>query len=691
MDKQEVRERIEKLKKEINHHRYLYHVLDTQKISDAALDSLKKELFDLEQQFPEYKTADSPTQRIGGEPLKDFKKVRHGTPMTSFNDAFSVEDMTSWEERLSNYLGRDIRGEDYYCELKIDGFAVELIYSNGIFNAGATRGDGKIGEDVTQNLKTVEAIPLSLKIINSKLKIPSRLTVRGEVFLSKKEFNRINKELEQKNQKIYANPRNLAAGTIRQLDPKIASGRKLDSFQYSLVTDMGQNKHHEEHDILHNFGFKINTHNKICKGLKEVIEFRNYWEKHRSALPYEVDGIVVILNDNKTYDTAGVVGKAPRAAIAYKFDPIEATTTVLGIKIQVGRTGVLTPVAEMKPINVGGVTISHATLHNLDEIRRLGLKIGDTVIVSRAGDVIPQITNVLEKLRTGKEKEFQMPENCPVDNAKVVQDKGGVAYRCSNKLCGARNREGLYHFVSRGAFNIEGLGPKIIDRFLDEGLITDSADIFTLEEGDIAVLERFGEKSAKNIIEEIGSKKKITLQRFLYSLGIIHVGEETAALIAAAISNPKFLISNQISNTNAKIKKPKDILSIMSHVTPHLLQSIPDVGPKVAESIYNWFRETRNILLLEKLDSAGVEIESHVLKAKSLKLAGLSFVITGSLESMSRNDAKEKIRLRGGNVNESVSGQTTYVVVGDEPGSKADKAAKLGVKTLSEKDFLKLL
>lgn len=678
--KSEAKSRIEKLKKEINHHRYLYHVLDRQEISDAALDSLKKELFDLEQQFPEFGTTDSPTQRIGGAPLKDFKKVRHGTPMTSFNDAFSVEDMSAWQERLSNYLGRDISGEDYYCELKIDGLAVELIYTNGIFTAGATRGDGKIGEDVTQNLKTIEAIPLSLKINNSKLKIPSRLTVRGEVFLSKKEFSRINNELEEKNQKIYANPRNLAAGTIRQLDPKIAAGRKLDSFQYSVVTDMGQKKHNGEHDILNNLGFKINTHNKICKGLKEVIEFRNYWEKHRGALPYEVDGIVVILNDNKTYDTAGVVGKAPRAAIAYKFDPIEATTTVIGIKIQVGRTGVLTPVAEMNPVNVGGVTIAHATLHNLDEIRRLGLKIGDTVIVSRAGDVIPQITSVLEKLRTGKEKEFHMPENCPVDNAKVVQDKGGVAYRCSNKLCGARNREGLYHFVSRAAFNIEGLGPKIIDRFLDEGLITDAADIFTLKEGDIAVLERFGEKSAKNIIEEIGSKKKITLQRFLYSLGIIHVGEETA-----------LVLSKYILNLKKNILKPSDILDISKKFTILDLQEISDVGPKVAESILNWFHETRNISLLQRLSDADIEIVNAILSVSNNKLAGLSFVVTGSLESMSRNEAKEKIRLLGGNVNESVSYQTSYVVIGKEPGSKADKADKLGVKILTEKEFIKLL
>ncbi len=675
-NKSKAKDRIEKLKKEINHHRYLYHVLDSPEISDSALDSLKKELFDLESEYPSLRTMDSPTQRVGGLPLKKFAKVNHSTPMLSFNDAFSVSDMESWLERLQNYLGEKVN-EEFYCELKIDGLAMELIYENGIFKEASTRGDGNIGEDVTQNLKTVEAIPLSLS--SSLNSLPDNLIVRGEVFLSKKEFERINKELSHAGQKVYANPRNLAAGTIRQLDPKIPANRKLDSFQYSLVTDLGQKKHSDEHDILKKLGFKINTHNKICNGLKEVIEFRNYWEEHRGGLPYEVDGVVVILNNIQKLNRAGVVGKAPRGAIAYKFSPKEATTIVLDIKIQVGRTGVLTPVAVMKPVSVGGVTIAHASLHNIDEIRRLDVKIGDTVIVSRAGDVIPQITGVLIKLRNGKEKVFNMPTNCPVDNHKVIKDKGGVAYRCSNKNCGARNREGLYHFVSRAAFNIEGLGPKIIDRFLDEGLITNSADIFSLEEGDIAVLERFGDKSAKNIINEIESKKKITLPRFLYALGIFHVGEETALTLALELSK------------KASIKNPSDILKEIDKFTIENLQEISDVGPKVAESIHSWFKEKSNIRLLNNLDEIGIKVELLKSKTENLKLNGKSFVITGSLVSMSRNEAKDKIRSLGGDVNESVSKNTSYVIVGTEPGSKAEKANKLGIKTLNENDFLKLI
>lgn len=675
----QAKERIEKLKKEINYHRYLYHVLDTQEISDAALDSLKKELFDLEEQFRELRTSDSPTQRVGGEPLKKFIKVRHETPMLSFNDAFSEEDIVSWQERVENHLGKKINGE-FYCELKIDGLAIELLYENGVLISGSTRGNGEIGEDVTQNLKTVEAIPLSLQIPNSKFQIPKQLVVRGEVFLTKKEFARLNRDLVHKGQKTYANPRNLAAGTIRQLDPKITSSRKLDSFEYAITTNLGQKKHSEEHEMLHDLGFKINKNNKICQGLTEVIAFRNYWAKHRDKLPYEVDGIVVILNDNKVFNESNVVGKAPRGAIAYKFSPKEATTVVLNIKLQVGRTGVLTPVVELKPVNVGGVTISHASLHNMDEIQRLSIKIGDTIVVSRAGDVIPQITSVLKNLRSGKEKEFYMPKKCPADGSMVVRDKGEVAYRCSNKNCGARIREGLYHFASRAAFNIEGLGPKIIDRFLDEGLIADVADIFTLKEGDIAVLTHFGEKSAQNIIEEISVRKTITLARFIYALGIIHIGEETARTLA-----------EQVTRDKRHIKNPRDLLSAMSHLTIDILQQIPDIGPKVAQSIYDWFREKKHVQLIKNLDRVGISIESPKFDVLGMKLRSMSFVLTGSLESMSRDQAKEKIRSFGGDVSESVSKKTAYVVVGSEPGSKADKAKKLGVKILDEKEFIALI
>ncbi|MDD5430645.1 MAG: NAD-dependent DNA ligase LigA [Candidatus Pacebacteria bacterium] len=674
MEKEQVKKRIEHLRKTIDHYRYAYHVLDKSLISDQALDSLKKELFDFEQQYPDLITPDSPTQRVGGEPLKEFKKVKHETPMISFNDAFTEEDMRAWLKRMENYLGRNINEgkETYYCELKIDGLAIELIYENGVLVRASTRGNGLVGEDITQNVKTVEAVPLNLN--NSKIKVPKRLVVRGEIFLTKKEFERINKEQEKKEEKAYANPRNVAAGSVRQLDPKITAGRKLDSFQYSLITDMGQKKHEYEHQLLKEMGFKINPHNKFAANLEEVIEIRNYWEKHRDKLPYEIDGIVVLVNDDKTFADAGVIGKAPRGAIAYKFAPREATTIVEDIKIQVGRTGVLTPVAVMKPVSVGGTTITHATLHNYDEIKRLGIKIGDTVIVNRAGDVIPHIDKVLKEMRTGKEKEFRMPHVCPVDGSKVVKD--GVAYRCSNKNCGARQRESLYHFVSRNAFNLEGLGPKIIDRLLDEGLINDAADIFNLKEkqGDIAALERFGEKSAENIVNEIEVKKKVSVSRFIYSLGILHIGEETARVLAAKAG---------------KISRPSDVWGSFQNFSREKLQEIPDIGPKVAQSIYEWFHDKKHHEYLKKFDKMGIKL--FMEKEVGGKFKGMTFVLTGSLDSMSRDQAKEKIRNFGGDVNDSVSKNTSYVVAGADPGSKYDKAAKLGVKILDEKEFIKML
>ncbi len=676
-DKKAAEERISQLKKTIGKYRYERLVLNKEGISPEAEDALKKELFDLEQEFPELITPDSPTQRVGGEPLKQFKKVRHEERMISLNDAFSEEDISAWLERLSNFLGRKIEGP-FYAELKIDGLAIELVYENGTLVRGSTRGDGETGEDVTQNLKTVEAIPLKLEPSNTKIKIPRHLVVRGEVFLNKKEFHAINREQEKKGLKLYANPRNVAAGSVRQLDPKITAGRKLDSFQYDIVAKLGQKAHSEEHAMLHEMGFRINPNNKICRTIREVFEFRDYWNKHREKLPYEIDGVVVILDDNKTYDSAGIIGKAPRAAIAYKFSPKEATTVVEEIKVQVGRTGALTPVAVMRPVQVGGITITHATLHNADEIKRLGLKIGDTVIVSRAGDVIPQITKVLKEMRSGKEKEFKMPPKCPIDGSPVIRD--GVAYRCSSKACGARHKESLYHFVARPAFDIRGLGPKIIDRFLDEGLISDAADIFQIKEGDVAALERFGEKSAENIIREIESRKKTTLPRFIYSLGIIHVGEETANLLADEISGMKMHIS-----------KPADIIKIFRGMSVEDLQKIPDIGPKVAQSIYEWFREARNEKLIEKLGDAGVSIEEIKKRAGSQKLKGMTFVLTGGLESMPRDEAKEKIRELGGDVSESVSKKTSYVVAGSDPGSKYEKAKQLGVKTISEKEFLEII
>jgi DNA ligase (NAD+) len=618
MSLSEARERVGKLKIAIEKYRRAYHVDDTSLVSDAVNDSLKKELFDLETLYPELVTPDSPTQRIGGEPLQEFAKVRHDAPMLSFNDAFSEEDMRAWFERLGNYLGREVVPE-FYCELKIDGLAIELVYENGALVQGSTRGDGRMGEDVTQNLKTIEAIPLRVA------GAPRRLVVRGEVFLAKKEFARINKEQKKKGEKIYANPRNVAAGAVRQLDSKIVASRKLDSFMYDVVTDVGVRTHEEAHTKLKKFGFKTNPHNKRVGSLDETFRFRDKWEKEKDTLDYEVDGVVVAVNDTTTLTDAGVVGKAPRGAIAYKFAPEEATTRVREIHVQVGRTGVLTPVAVMDPVAVGGVTVTHATLHNFDEITRLDVKIGDTVVVSRAGDVIPKITGVLVNLRTGDEKAFRMPRVCPVDGSKVVRE--GALYKCSNTRCGAQERERLRHFVSRGALDIRGLGGKIIDRFVDEGLVSDGADIFTVQEGDISVLPRFGAKSAENIVIEVEEKRRVALPRLLYALGILHVGEETAVVLAERFPVPTIA----------------DLVRVYSGLSREQLEAVPDVGPKVAESIYNWFHDDLNVQLLRKLERAGVTIVSSPTRGKGGAFSGKVFVFTGSLESLSRDRAKELV------------------------------------------------
>ncbi len=710
MTKDEAKSRIEKLRKEIDRYRYAYHVLDRSAISDEALDSLKKELFDLEARFPDLITADSPTQRVAGMPLKEFAKVRHEVRMTSFNDAFSEEDMRDWYARLENHLGRRLEGTPgaplFYCELKLDGLAIELEYARGVFVRGSTRGDGLVGEDVTQNLRTVEAIPLGIlpraeiekNLARAGLRperydlAPERLVVRGEVFLTKREFARVNKELEKKGMKPFANPRNLAAGSIRQLDPKIAAQRRLDSFQYDIVTDIGQSHHEEEHLLLAAMGFKTNPNNRPADDLAGVFAFRDHWGEHerREAVDYEYDGTVILVNDNATYERAGIIGKAPRAGIAYKFSPREATTVVLDIKVQVGRTGAFTPVAVMRPVSVGGVTITHATLHNADEIGRLGLRIGDTVIVQRAGDVIPQIVRVLPEFRTGRERAFAMPAKCPVDGSPVARD--GAITRCSSRACAARHREGLYHFVSRAAFNIEGLGPKIIDKLLDEGLISDAADIFELQKGDVAALERFGAKSAENLVNEIAAKKHVTLPRFLFALGILHVGEETAATLAKSVMG-RDARSKAPSRAPRRIPIGK-IQKAFSALSPDDLRQLPDVGPIVGKSIHDWFREERNRALLGRFERAGVTVEAPPARghgAADAMVAGKTFVLTGTLEAMDREQAKERIRAAGGAVSGSVGKKTDYVVAGAEPGSKYATARKLGVKILDEREFLKLL
>jgi DNA ligase (NAD+) len=697
MNKIEAKQRIEKLKKEINYHRYLYHVLDKQEISDEALDSLKNELFLLENQYPELITSDSPSQRIGGKPLNKFEKYTHKYPMLSFFDAFSEKEMEDWEKRYTRFLDNNLGGgfDKYYCELKIDGVAIELVYSKGILKVGATRGDGKVGENITQNLKTISAIPLKIlekkEIVRNMKKfnlidiaeniekngLPEEIIVRGEVFINKSDFEKLKKEQEKKGEKAYANPRNFVAGSIRQLNPKITAKRNLDSFIYSLITDLGQKTHEQEHNILKALGFKINKNNKSAKNLKEVFQFRNYWDKKRETLSYQIDGVVVILNSERDFKKAGVVGKAPRAAMAYKFSPIETTTKLLDIKLQVGRTGAITPVAILKPVEIGGVVVSRATLHNFDEINRLNLKIKDTVIIRRAGDVIPKITGNLPNLRTGKEKEISIPKYCPYCNSPIEKKKDEVVYKCSNRKCFAVQRESIYHFVSKSAFDIVGLGPRIIDKLLDNNLIISPSDIFNLKKEDIKELEGFREKSAQNIISSIEKRKRISLPRFIFSLGIPLIGEETAI----DLSNKLFFQS----------KKPQDLLKKIEKIQSEDLEKIQDIGSKTAKEIMEWFKEKRNKKLINDLDKIGIKFEKLKIKKQIKKLKDKKFIFTGSLQSLSREKAKERIRELGGDVSSSISKNIDFVISGSKVGSKFEKSKKLGLKILNEEEFLKII
>jgi len=686
ISKEEAKERIEKLRKLIEKYRYSRHVLDQELVPIEVEDSLKKELFELEQKFPEFITPDSPTQRVGGKVLEKFEKVKHPEPMLSLNDAFSEKDMQEWLERISKLLTKEeVEKLDFFCEPKLDGLAIELIYKDGIFTIGSTRGDGIFGENVTENLKTIESVPLRLRDAGEvaedlekegekeiadfirKNGLTKEIVVRGEAIITKKNFELVNEEQKKLGLPTFANPRNLAAGSIRQLDPKITAKRRLDVSVYDLVTDLGQKTHQQEHKILHALGFKTNNkYSKYCKNLEEVLQYRNYWLTHREKLPYDIDGIVVQVNDNRIFKKLGVVGKAPRGAIAFKFPLKQATTILKDVRFQVGRTGIVTPVAILEPIEVGGVTITRATLHNEDIIKKLGVKIGDTVVVGRAGDVIPEVVQVLPELRTGKEKEIQFPRECPVCGTKLEKPLGEALWRCKNPKCPAKERRYFYHFVK--VFDIIGLGPKIIDKLIDEGLIEDPADLFTLKEGDLLPLERFAEKSAKNLVNAIQSRKEISLARFIFALGIDNVGEKTAEDLA------------KYFNSLEKLK----------NATLPQLQKVPNIGLITAQSIYRFFREKRNLDLIEKLLRVGVKIIEEKKPTKQ-SLKGMVFVFTGGLDSMTREEAKRKVRELGGEVTESVSKRVNYVVVGKDPGSKLQKAQKLGVKTITEKEFLELL
>jgi DNA ligase (NAD+) len=662
MDKISAKKRIQKLRNEIARLRNEYHIKNSPQVTDDVYESLFRELKSLLLEFPEFNNENALENRVAGKPLDKFVKVNHKIRMLSLNDVFSFEELESWDKRIKKLLIQDEK-INYFCEVKFDGLAVSLIYENGIFVRGATRGDGSIGEDITENLKMINSIPIKLKA-----PFPSYIEVRGEVLMAKKTLEKLNKENTKLGKTLFANTRNAAAGSVRQLDPQLAKERHLEFSAYDIaeISEDILNTHSDKHKLLKQIGFPVDTNDAICKNLNEVEDFIKKFEKIRDKFPYGTDGIVISVDSLKLQETLGVVGKAPRYMSAFKYPAERATTIVKDIKVNVGRTGVLTPLAIFEPTLVAGSTVSKATLHNMDQIERLGLKIGDTVVIQKAGDVIPEVVEVLVGMRTGKEKRFKMPEFCPACGEKIQIKEGLVASFCPNKKCSAKNERYLDFFVS--VFGIYELGPKILRRFKDEGLITDASDIFTLQKEDIAPLERFGEKSAENIVAEINLKKKIPLSRFLWALGILHVGEETARDLASEFGTLEKIISAKEEEMN----------------------EIENIGPAVSKSLHEFFKDKHNLDFIEKLKNNGVVIEKAD-KKKIGKFSGMTFVLTGTLSTLSRELAKEKILNLSGKVSGSVSKNTTYVVAGSDSGSKLTNAQKLGVKVLTEDEFLKML
>jgi DNA ligase (NAD+) len=666
----DIKERYEKIAKLVDHYRYLYHVLDKPDVTDESYDSLMQELVEIEEKYPELRTPLSPTQRIGDVPLDEFKKVKHEVRQWSFDDCFSEDGLKKWDEKVRRMIEKEpsLKGEklEYDCELKIDGLKIILTYKNGKFIQGATRGDGEIGEDVTMNLKTIQSIPL---VLNKPLDV----IAVGECWLSKKELAKINKEREKNGEQLFANTRNAAAGSIRQLDPKVAAKRKLSSFIYDIdkLSEKFPDTQDKELKLILDLGFKENPNHEVFNSLEDVEKYYKHWAKNKEKLDYGLDGIVLKVNSRKIQEALGYTGKSPRWGIAYKFPAEQVTTVVEDVVFQVGRTGVITPVAHLRPTLVAGSTVSRATLHNEDEIKRLDIRIGDTVILQKAGDVIPDIVEVLKELRTGKEKVFIFPKKidaCGGDGL-IERIPGQAAWRCLNKNSFAQQKRKFYHFVSKKAFNMDGCGPRIVDVLLDNNLITNFDDIFTLKRGDLLLLPRFAEKSVDNLLSSIENSRKVTLNRFIVSLSIPQVGEETAIDLANNFKNLENIRKADVAE----------------------LERINGVGEIVGRSVYEWFSDKENKKLVDRLLKQ-VKIETVKNETeKAGKLSGKSFVVTGSLFSMSRDEAKDKIRALGGDISESVSSKTSYLVVGENPGSKFDKAKKLGVEILDESKFINLI
>jgi DNA ligase (NAD+) len=663
-----VKKEIEELREKLRYHEYRYYVLDDPEISDAAYDRMMNRLKELEAAHPELVTPDSPTVRVGGAPRDGFQKVQHVRPMLSLDNAFSYDALRDWDRRVREGSGQE--KIEYIAEHKFDGLSISLQYDGGVLVRGATRGDGTTGEDVTPNVKTIRSIPLRVDAgVLKKIKLPANFEVRGEVVMTRKSFEALNRQQESSGGKIFMNPRSAAAGAVRVLDPAITASRRLDFFAYYLLVDgkVPFAKHSESLQALKQLHFRASDDWKLCAGIEAVIAYCEDWDAKREKLAYEIDGVVIKVNSIPIQNELGYTSKAPRWAIAYKYPARQETTVVNDILVQVGRTGTLTPVAVLEPVQVGGVTVSRSTLHNMDEIERLGLQIGDTVLIERAGEVIP---HVLKVVKPGKNrKPFRMPKHCPECGSTIHHVEGEVAYRCVNAACPAKRRESILHFAGRHAMNIDGLGDKIVDQLVDKGLVKDVADLYALKEDEVAGLERMAEKSAQNLLEEIEASKKNSLARLIYALGIQFVGERTGQLLAEHFSS----------------------LEELAAAKEEELVEVPEVGPKVAASIVEFFSEAANRQLIKKLNKAGVHPTAEKRKVKSDKFAGKSFVFTGGLANRSREEAGEIVQQHGGKVSGSVSKKTDYVVVGADPGSKYDKAKELGVTILTESEFEKLI
>jgi len=665
----DVDQKIEGLREKVRYHEHLYYVLDNPEISDTEFDKLMQQLQQLEVEHPTLITPDSPTQRVGGKPREGFVKVRHSSPMLSLDNTYNEEELRAWERRVHELTGR--KDVDYVCELKLDGMSLSLGYDDGQLVRGITRGDGTVGEDVTLNVRTVRSVPLSIP--KEKLKkagIPADFEVRGELLMPLAAFKKMNEERETKGLSLFANPRNATAGTVRQLESKVTAQRRLDYFAYGLLQNGRTyfDRHSKTLDALNAAGLKVNPNRKLVHSMEQVWDFIRQWEGKRDSLPYEIDGIVVKVDRVALQDELGFTGKAPRWAIAYKYAARAGITKLEDIRVQVGRTGKLTPVAELAPVSIGGTTVRNATLHNMDEIERLDVKIGDWVQVERGGDVIPKVAKVIaDKEHPRGHKTFHMPEVCPVCGTKVVRTEGEVDYRCVNANCPAKLRETILHFASRGVMNIDGMGEALVNQLTERGLVKDVADIYKLTKKDLLSLERFADKSAQNILDEIENSKKLPLERVIYGLGMRFVGERTAQFLAEHFGS----------------------MEALERASQEELQDVNEVGPRIAESIVEFFNLPANRRLVERLRAAGLTLSGQK-KERGTKLAGKTFVLTGTLAKYTRDQAKKMIEDAGGKVTGSVSKQTDYVVAGTDAGSKLDKANQLGVKVIDEREMEKL-